>query len=387
MSTDKGTGRLRPNLVLTSKREQRGWTSRRKAARELHRIWKANLPGVPDIESLEKALYRHETGRAQVRDEAYRRLYCLAYEASPHELFGYMEHEADADGESLIRSHKFITVFVGANLAERVRISLASGKASDQWLDCYVSDYPSSDGSCKVYVWPFGVVIFHLIEELSLSSLATLSVWRYRSYRENLGWATDEVRRMLPDCRSEASYVLSAYWVQQAGWPGDTLDTALRILCMPKTLLDRNADSPDALGHAELVERSLMDQGFSHPEMASFGVKGISIGYASWSGVVYCPLAEQRCLTEDEVVCAELATQALWTYCAYINEEIERGRDPSVPTGYGWRFLRATRSRLFNPRPQETGQHRSMRAAILETSGITSHLSQAIETLREVEEG
>jgi hypothetical protein len=121
--------------------------------------------------------------------------------------------------------------------------------------------------------------------------------------------------------------------------------------------------------------------------MALFGVRGISIGYASWSGVVYYPIAEQRCLTEGELVAAELATQALWTYCAYINGEVEHGRDPAVPAGYGWRFLRATRSRLVNPRPQETGQHRSMRAAILETSGITNHLSQAIETLREIEEG
>ncbi|WP_246273641.1 hypothetical protein [Phytohabitans houttuyneae] len=373
--------------MLTSKREQRGWTSRRKAARELHRIWKANLPAPPDLESLEKALYRHETGRAQVRDEAYRRLYCLAYDASPQELFGYMEHEANSDGETTIRSHKFITAFVGADSVEAVRCRLTPRQAEGQWLDCQVSDYPSPYGECKVYLWSFGAVIFHLVEELSPASLATLSVWRYRSYRENLGWATAEIRRILPAFQSEASYVLSAYWVQQAAWSGDKLDTALRILCMPKVLLDRNADSADALGHAELVERSLLDQGFSHPEMAPFGVKGISIGYASWSGVVYCPLAEQRCLTEEEVVAAELATQALWTYCAHINGEVEHGRDPAMPAEYGWRFLRAMRSRLVNPRPQETGQHRSMRAAILDTSGITNHLSQAIETVREVEEG
>jgi hypothetical protein len=33
---------------------------------------------------------------------------------------------------------------------------------------------------------------------------------------------------------------------------------------------------------------------------------------------------------------------------------------------------------------QEPGQHRSMREAILETSGLISQLDQAIETLREV---
>jgi hypothetical protein len=88
-------------MVLIAKREQKAWTSRRRAARELHLIWKTNFPGAPDIDSLEKALYRHETGRTQVRDEIYRRLYCLAYDATPGELFGDEEY-----GDAGLDSHE-----------------------------------------------------------------------------------------------------------------------------------------------------------------------------------------------------------------------------------------------------------------------------------------
>lgn len=386
MSTDKGTGRLRPNLVLSARRERKGWTSRRRAARELHRLWAANFPGPPDIESLEKALYRHETGRTQVRDDAYRKLYCLAYDASPHELFGDLSAEiASGEDNFAVRSHKLITAYIGPELVEQLRQRLTPTKAPGQLLDCERVGYDSPDGECTLYLWSFGSVVFHLVEELSMPNIATLAVWRYRSYKEHLRWATDELKAVLQVPCPPASYVLSAYWVLQSSWQADELDTALRLLCMPKTLLERDADSPQALDHAMLVERSLLDQGFSHPGLRQFGIAGISIGYASWSGVIYHPLADQRCLSEDELMAVELATQSLWAYCNFINCEVEQGRDPDVPQRFGWRFLRGMRSLLANPRPQEIEQQRSTRNAIIETSGVDTLLTHAIEALRESE--
>jgi len=41
------------------------------------------------------------------------------------------------------------------------------------------------------------------------------------------------------------------------------------------------------------------------------------------------------------------------------------------------------RSRLTTERPQETSQHRSMRNAIVQTSGLDRHLAQAVEILRD----
>jgi hypothetical protein len=74
--------------------------------------------------------------------------------------------------------------------------------------------------------------------------------------------------------------------------------------------------------------------------VAPFGVQGVSIGYAGWSGVAYHPLARERALSVDELVACELTVQMLWCYCHHILGEIEDGRDPSMPDAYGWRFLR-----------------------------------------------
>lgn len=386
MSTDKGArhGRaLHPNLVLIAKREQKGWGSRRRAARELHKLWREQLPGLPSLESLEKALYRHETGRVQVRDEMYRKLYCLAYDASPHELFGAVQHDIDGTGVYTVRSHKFIPAFVGVEAALHLVTDGNLPAAVNQWFDCHTRTMQAPSGQCDLYVWPFGVAMFHLTEDLTLSNLATLALWRRRSYVQNLKWATNEFRRLVSDDKVEASYVLSLYWMVTPAWPGDQLDTALRILCIPKVLLERSVETDDALGHAELVERALLEEGFDHAEIASFGIKGISTGYASWSGVVYHPTAEHRALAESDLVACELAAQSIWAYCGHINNEVEQGRDPVVPSDYNWRFLRAMRSRMVNARPQEDEQHRSMRTAILDTSCVIDHLIHATETLRE----
>jgi hypothetical protein len=161
-------------------------------------------------------------------------------------------------------------------------------------------------------------------------------------------------------------------------------DTALRLLCMPRSLIERDDDSRvPSLAHATLVEQALLREGFDHPGIVDFGIKGISMGYASWSGVVYNPTAPDRALREDEMVRCELAVQAVWSYCNHLRMEVETGRDPDVPDAFGWRFLRGLRSRLTTERPQETSQHRSMRDAIVETSGLSRHLIQATETLRE----
>lgn len=385
MSTDTP----RPNLVLIARRQKQGWSSRRRAARELHRVWRDNLPGPPSLESLEKALYRHETGRSQVQDDGYRKLYCLAYQASPHELFGSLdEPPATTRSAYEVRSHKFIPAFVGVEACEQLLADMGVRPASGQWLECQTSVLTDAGVVCQMYVWRFGVVIFHLVEDLAMPSLAAFAIWRERSYKEKLAWATGRLRELLPDGDPAASYVLGMHWIGDPPWSGETLDTALRILCTPKVLLDRDAEPDTALAHAEMVERALLVEGFDDPgSIRPFGVKGVSMGFASWAGVVYLPRAATRALTEAEMVACELSVQAAWMYCEYINGLVEQGRDPAVSNVYGWRFLRAVRSRLVNDRPQEVGQHRSMRQAILETSGILTHATHAIETLRDLEEG
>lgn len=276
-----------------------------------------------------------------------------------------------------VRSHKFIAAHYG-----QARVDAG---ASVSWPDSRPTSIPHPTGNCHLHLWPFGVAIYHLVENLELPNLAHLATWRYRTYEENLAWATDHIRGLTGTPKATASYVLSLYWLHTSTWTGRMLDTAMRIICTPRVLVQRDIDDEGCLSTAEHAERTLLAEGYDHEEMRSFGIRGVSIGYASWSGVAYHPVDPARSLAEDELVSLELKLQAIWAYCEHINTQIEEGREPVVPDGYGWRFLRGVRSRLVNPRSQETGQHRSMREAILETSGLLGHLDQAIEALREIE--
>lgn len=159
---------------------------------------------------------------------------------------------------------------------------------------------------------------------------------------------------------------------------GAAPDVHSPVLVQRTDEIDKSCIAP-----AALVERSLLQDGFDHPELVDFGMKGISLGYASWSGVVYHPVAPDRALREDELVTCELSVQAAWAYCDHLRQQVERGYDPVVPDKFGWRFLRGIRSRLATERSQETSQHRSMRDAVMETSGLGRHLLQAVEILRE----
>lgn len=278
-----------------------------------------------------------------------------------------------------LRSHKFIATHIGESAAQ----GLAENTHTDEDGHSVISVQHSS-GDCDLHVWPHGVAIFHLAEDLELPNIAHLAVWRYRSYEQNLDWATTRLRELTGDHTITAAYVLSLYWLDRPTWAGRLLDTAVRILCAPRVLVDRDkAGSDDCLAAAEQAERELLAEGFDPNGMRSFSIAGVSVGYASWSGVAYHPIDPARCLAEKDLVAYELRMQSIWAYCDHINSQVEQGSDPIVGDGHGWRFLRGARSRLANPRSQETGQHRSMREAVLETSGLAGHLQQAIEALRE----
>ncbi|MFF2412410.1 hypothetical protein [Streptomyces sp. NPDC058092] len=84
-------------------------------------------------------------------------------------------------------------------------------------------------------------------------------------------------------------------------WAGSAYDTALRLLSTPSVLVDRGATG----GPAPLdgsVEESLLATSFDHPDIVSFGVRGVSTGYAGWSGAAHASLSRERSLTVDELV-------------------------------------------------------------------------------------
>lgn len=287
-----------------------------------------------------------------------------------------------------VRSHKFIAAYIGCDAAQR--ISSRSDAEPDPnsgsvRLSARTVRSRPDDDPCQMYVWPFGSVIFHLVEDLEFPDIASLALWRSRSYEEELAWAGEALNSATGGSCRTSSYVLSAYWVHTPIWAGQILESALQIICAPSVLLDRD-DRNDAVrdGSAHRAERELLAEGYSPAGIRPFGVGGVATGYASWSGVVYHPFDEDRALTEQDLVSLELALQSVWVYSEYINSRVELGADPATGSSYGCSFLRASRSRLLNPRPQETGQYRSMRDAIVETSGVQSHLDLAIDALGEI---
>lgn len=299
--------------------------------------------------------------------------------------FGVNDSASSTAGRIAVVSHKFLPVFIGHDRARRLREHMTPHERTD-WLESSSArvDHPKAQ-ECALHVFACGVAAFHLVQPHEPVSLSELAVWRYRSYASDLPWARDKLRDLLDEghaCVPTPEYVLSLYWLTSGPWVGDAYDTALRLLSTPSILVDRGAPGgPEPLDGS--VEESLLATGFDHPDIVSFGVRGVSTGYAGWSGVTYASHSRERSLTIDELVTCELTVQALWCFTCQVQQMIEDGQDPSMPEQYGWRFLRAACSRLTTARAQETAQHVLMREAIMKTSGLAERLRAAQDALRE----
>ncbi|MGW3493404.1 helix-turn-helix domain-containing protein [Streptomyces sp. NPDC001020] len=284
-----------------------------------------------------------------------------------------------------VDSHKFLPVFIGVERARQLRAHMALGADAD-WLESSSArvDHPEAQ-ECVLHVFACGVAAFHIVQPHEPASLTELAVWRYRSYASDLPWARDKLRDLLDEDHAlvpNPEYVLSLYWLTSGPWSGSAYDTALRLLSTPSVLVDRGArGGPAPLDGS--VEESLLANGFDHPDIVSFGVRGVSTGFVGWSGVAYASHSRERSLTIDELVNCELAVQTLWCFTRQIQQMVEDGQDPSMPERYGWRFLRAAYSRLTTARAQETAQHVLMREAIMKTSGLAERLRAAQDALRE----
>ena len=240
---------------------------------------------------------------------------------------------------------------------------------------------PYQDGTATAYVLEWGVVVFHIGHRLELANVAALATWRKNAHESTFADGRAMIRQLLDDpAAAGPEYVLSAFWVEQPIWSGTELDTAMRLMCVPSVLLDRQLRDAEVLAaKAEVAEQAYLRNGFSHPDVVEFGVSGVSIGCASWSGVVYLPLSPNRALQPEEFLTFEVIAQGLWCYSAHI-----LAHDPDdLPDRYGWRFLRSARVRLTAAGPVETGQVRMMRDAILNTSRLIEQLAQAQALLRD----
>lgn len=214
-----------------------------------------------------------------------------------------------------------------------------------------------------------------------MEDITELALRRQEVHRIEPQWANAHLAALL-DEPPVPPYVLSAHWVNRPQWHGQELDTAMRLLCRPRTLLT-DGTGPSSAEHARLVETALLREGFEDRNQIRFGVPGVSVGYATWGGVSYYPLSEERAVSQQRFIDLEVVVQGLWAWCESIRSQVEEGLDPVPPVDHGWRWLRGMTSRLTSPRPQETGQQKLMREAILRASFLDEHLQAVLDILRD----
>ncbi|MEV6708885.1 helix-turn-helix domain-containing protein [Micromonospora wenchangensis] len=287
-----------------------------------------------------------------------------------------------------VQSHKFIPAFIGVAAAEDLaRLPQVDSRRHD-WLPVSATAVPHPTGRCTAHVFACGVLVFHLEQEVAPTNLAELAVWRYASYKEDLPWAARQIEQLLSDQLegqvAVPEYVMSMYLLREPGCRREDLDNAIRLLSLPSVLVDRHA-TPRPRPVSEQVERGLLADGFDQFPAEPFGIPGVSVGFAAWSGLAYHAISPERALTADELLSLEIDVQMLWTYCRHIQRAVEEGRDPVMSERFGWRFLRGAHSRLTTARAQETAQHCLMRQAAVTTSGLPERLAQAQAALREAE--
>ena len=277
------------------------------------------------------------------------------------------------------RSHKLVVSAVDPATALTLASRLSAVSAKCDVMHRWTAEAAHPDGDCRVHIWEHGVVVHHVTQERAWPTLTDLALWRYATYPQDREWAGQHISATTQQSTGPADYVLSLYWVNEASWSGTRLDAAIKLVAAPRILVGHPADGRADYGH----EKRLLAQGVHLQELADFGVPGASIGWASWSGVVYPPLNETLAIAEDELIDLELQVQALWAYCSRLSSHVQAGYPAPVDPDHGWRWLRAAQLRLTGARPTETGPHRAMRQAVLATSGVSGLLEEAIGLLKE----
>lgn len=283
-----------------------------------------------------------------------------------------------------VESHKFLPVFLGAERVARL-VDLLGATATESWLDLSVAPVRHDEArACSLYLSACGVALVHIVQTPEVSSLGELAHWRHRSHRNDPDWVAGILSELLgePDLASlRPGYVFSGYWLHQIPWEEQHRATGVRLTAHLSTMLDRTGTEIRPVSPE--IEHNMLASGFERQGAISIDLAGIATGCSSWSGVAYHPLDAARSLTVGSFVELEVSLQIMWCYARHIQEAIEEGRDPGIADAYGWRFLRAARTRMTTARANEWVQVRMLREAIVTTSGLEKLLLGAQNALRE----
>ena len=192
-------------------------------------------------------------------------------------------------------------------------------------------------GSCNLYLWPFGVALFHLVEDLTLDCVAQLAVWRrVRPASQNMYWAHDQLRALTGREVDRQPYVTESLLGRRARMAGPRPPDRAAAPCAFAACWSSGQDDIDeSCLRARRTCRTSVAPGqvLRPPRTRRLRNEGHLMGYASWSGVVYYPIARDRALHENELITCELSPSAsrIRPYCDYLQPTSRTRRRPNSP--------------------------------------------------------
>lgn len=341
---------------------------------------------MPNVESVRRALIRHEDGDAAPRsaDDLYAQVYSMLYRRKPEELFGNLRPVATTDGTFVVHAHQFVPLYLGTAVGQLVD-RLGAAPCTVGWAEAHraelVVDEDGSEPTRGVlYLFTWGVVVWHVITPHRPGSIAELALWRRDTHRSRRARLAEHLVGLIDGHAPVARYVLTAFWLTEPAWTGRDLTTAMRILTSPRALLGFGDGD---IVHAQQVERRLLSEGFAPDDHVPVGVDGVSLGWACWAGVTYHPLTVPAALTESDLATVELLAQGLWCLCDELDQQIQNGDDPRLPEGHDWRWLRGRRAAITRGEANEPQQIRVLRSAVVATSELGDKLTETVHLLRE----
>ena len=290
-----------------------------------------------------------------------------------------------------VLSEKFIPVFIGQEQATKY----APCKEVPRFADLKEHERYSicQNGGITAYKFPFGVSLLHCQEQLRFSSIAELAAERRRSYKNTLDSDCAGFVELCEALRLEATkgfrpnYALSLFTVLEPAWDSQReLEIALKLLAMPGLLISNsqkaNGKSNEVLEKAKQIEDEFFKNGIESDEISDFGLKGISIGYASWAGVSYYVADSGRAIGSAQISSFEIQLQALWCYADAVQKQLVRFENTDAENLFGAKYIRSAYSQLIAVGGRDSMQLRRMKDAVSKTSHITRIVESALDVLK-----
>lgn len=279
-----------------------------------------------------------------------------------------------------IESHKFVPVYLGSGEV----ISTADAHERESPWATYLE--VNTGGQARLCVFPFGVGVWHIVDNQEFSSVTDLAIWRRKTYGAILkeehpiirttsdiaSLSFGDVDNSLKEILGKPGYVLSLFVLRNAIWEDhEELHTALRLICCP-TALQAEDRQDFARDDAIVLELEFFKEGFRASDIHEFGLPGIDTGYASWAGLSYHEYSAGRAKLASHIVEFEIAVQALWWFCSCVSKycltETPASDAPILKDAGA--IIQQQFGRLKTIGPTEPTYQRTMVEAVLATSRL-----------------